>query len=671
MPKVPHNRTRASIGRAESLGQVQKKGSKSVACQRCHSRKVKCSGEHPCSNCRDAERPTECEYPSRDRNIKLSQQYVEDLLKENERLRNNNANVTSASDAPRLGSSHSNAENQDAVQNPLLEDRPWFLPMSSSDMPIRIDEAADAAFATRFRQTLITESISHLPRMSYVGDESLLRLAEPHYSFPTPARARFLVKAALNTVCRYYHIVRQSVVLEALEKVIANGGDGERLVVCKLLALFALGEAYSTKTAAQEATFPGLVYYAQARKMVTMAAERPQMDTLEIALLLVLYSYVLNRRHSAYLFASSAVRLAIIMGMQMNVPEHQYRNRLAREHRTRLWWTVYVLDRTCASKLGLPSSIADEDILVDLPSSVGLEDDAQVDFGDVDYILQSVELARLSAQSIRAIYSRRKHCSPFSQRVQVSLKDLTKWMEALPTQLHLEDSERCTTQSNHIVYLHLTFNQCVILATRPILLHVLRTHRQSWTDPSINPKAGLPDSALALAETCIQCSRHSYRLLTEAWVQGSFAIFDYFNMQYLFSSATILAISSLLRSPQSQSDGDNFNNAVELLRQLNQSGNYGAHEFCRHIDAIEQSIQSVLNNNSTQRISRLPSDLNQETVYSLARPTMTAGMALAEPSLQEFLADNDLNMQGFDNHTFDALQTPFWPEIWGNGWATG
>ena len=46
-------------------------------------------------------------------------------------------------------------------------------------------------------------------------------------------------------------------------------------------------------------------------------------------------------------------------------------------------------------------------------------------------------------------------------------------------------------------------------------------------------------------------------------------------------------------------------------------------------------------------------------------------MALVEPSLQEFLAEPDLNLQLFDIPTFEGMQTPYWPKLWGDGWATG
>ncbi|KAJ8117867.1 hypothetical protein OPT61_g1032 [Boeremia exigua] len=522
--------------------------------------------------------------------------YVDGLLRENERLRD--ADLAGPSSGSSVARQSSALEHQETVQNPLVEDRPqgWFFPMSSLDMPIHISEAADAAFATRFREALTPHSV-HIPRTSYVRDEALMLLSESQFTWPTPARARFLVKVALSTVCQYYHIVLPSSIMEALERVIENVNDVDRLIKCKLLALFALGEVYSSRVAAQEATFPGLPYFAQARRMVSIPAERPTMHTVEIALLLVLYSYNLNRRHTAYLLASSAVRLGIVMGLNMNVPDGLYSNRLAREHRKRLWWTAYVLDRTCCSKLGHPASIADEDIMVDLPSNDDLRD--STDFEDVDYTLRSIELAGLSQQTRQQLYSRRKHHVSFSQRVQTTLKNITKWMETLPPHLQLDNGKR-STQPNSIVYLHLRFNQ------------------------------------------------------------------------YLFSASTNLALSSLLGSAQSQSDRDNFNTAADIIRQLNQSGNFAAQEFCAHLDAMEESMEKACSTSSMQSLAPRVPIAGNENIVPLATHMMTAGMALAEPSLQEFLAETDLAISGIDNPSFDPLQTPYWPGIWGGDeWVNG
>ncbi|CAN9323731.1 unnamed protein product [Alternaria alternata] len=216
--------------------------------------------------------------------------------------------------------------------------------------------------------------------------------------------------------------------------------------------------------------------------------------------------------------------------------------------------------------------------MVDFPSSDGLDAAEEGDFGDTDYSLNSIKLAKLAARLTRAIYSRRNHHDSFSKRVQAMLKDLTKWMDDLPVKFHLKDND--TSAPIHIVYIHLRFNQ----------------------------------------------------------------------------------------SPRSQADGDDFNNAVELLRQLAQSGNYGAKEFVKHMDAIEQSMQLVADTSFALDRPQQPSVASAEQLLPPSSEAMTAGMALADPSLRYFLSESDLDLQAFSNPALDELQTPYW---WADGWGVG
>jgi hypothetical protein len=50
-----------------------------------------------------------------------------------------------------------------------------------------------------------------------------------------------------------------------------------------------------------DAVFPGLAYFAQARRMISIPAERPQMDTIEVTLLLVRGTKNMKQKHSLIL----------------------------------------------------------------------------------------------------------------------------------------------------------------------------------------------------------------------------------------------------------------------------------------------------------------------------------------------------------------------------------
>ncbi|KAK9233971.1 hypothetical protein V1525DRAFT_102792 [Lipomyces kononenkoae] len=108
-------------------------------------------------------------------------------------------------------------------------------------------------------------------------------------------------------------------------------------------------------------------------------------------------------------------------------------------------------------------------------------------------------------------------------------------------QLQLEPGQQ-DKGIEHSVQLQLSFNQLLILATRPVLLLVLRRHVAASRTPGA--EAQIPDSSQAIADACIRCARQSSPLLTESWINGAFHVVDYFYTQHLFSATTRLANNS-------------------------------------------------------------------------------------------------------------------------------
>lgn len=393
--------------------------------------------------------------------------------------------------------------------------------------------------------------------------------------------------------------------------------------------------------------------------------------------------------------------------------------------------------------MGHAVSIQDSDITVSMPSSEGLPESAAADFIDVEHVKASIRLARLSRDMITSIYDRLA-TQPFSQRVQKTLGELRAWVKELPSHLQIESREPGRPLMKHVKWLHMTFNQLVIVATRPVLLHVFRTHKHLWSShkPSTsssstsaapaptastqNLKQEVGEKMLALAEACIRCARHSHQLLTDCWIDGSFAIFDYTYTQYLFSATTILAISSLSLGRADQEDRDSFEYAHQFIDQLRRNGNFAALEFWRHVDEVKigmaefaarnggvgtgdvdvgaaaapvvadhvpaaagvyggnnaMSINSVLPSSSCATTGQpfphlFPSDTAAATASGSStagnggdstpwyhhtgyQSTMTTEMALAEPSLQDFLsqaAELDLGFLDTQMHDLSGHQS--------------
>lgn len=160
------------------------------------------------------------------------------------------------------------------------------------------------------------------------------------------------------------------------------------------------------------------------------------------------------------------MRLSLNIGLNHNIPDSQLIDPVARQHRVRIWWTIYIFDRMWGSKMGLPMQISDEDIHVDMPSDIAPLELHNKHFTDTQYIIATIKLARIAGETITKLYSRKKYGETFLQRVQGLLKALKNWVQTLPEHVSLNPDEE--SNKKHIVSLHLSFNQ--VSYSTPLLL---------------------------------------------------------------------------------------------------------------------------------------------------------------------------------------------------------
>lgn len=173
--------------------------------------------------------------------------------------------------------------------SPAVSTGPWFDSMNIFKSPVLIGEAADAAFATRFRQVIAGPSIpepTHLLRLNHATNESLMSLVDVNVPWPSPSRAKFLLEAAMRYTGRCYHIVQRAAAEEAWEQILHNSSRVGTILRCRAWALFAIGELYITKSIGVNG-FPGMAYFAQATKALAYLDERPEVECVELYLLLV------------------------------------------------------------------------------------------------------------------------------------------------------------------------------------------------------------------------------------------------------------------------------------------------------------------------------------------------------------------------------------------------
>ncbi|KAJ5935794.1 hypothetical protein N7466_005341 [Penicillium verhagenii] len=474
------------------------------------------------------------------------------------------------------------------IHNPMLGKLAWFQPYDPSAPPIHIAEAACTAFATRLRQVLSKDAkTSHITRTQYTSEAILMKLRDPALQWPSLVQARLLIQVVFSQLSRVYHLVLRKSTMDELEDAYRKGDFSNPILNCKFFALFALGEVYSVRSNSNpECGVPGASFYANAMMLIPILPERPSLAHIESLLLLSLYSYFLNRRHSAFLLIGSAMRLGLTLGLHHNIPECQCPDPIDRQHRIRLWWTIYVYDRIYSSKAGWPNQLSDGDINVEMPSTVpGDAHDEQ--FSDTEFLIASIELAGITGQVTEKVYSRKKQPDSFLQREQKLLMALKQWSQALPPHIRLIRESRDGPLPKNVISLHLQFNQCIILATRPILLYTLIQSKDASHD-----KCSAPSNAQTLktlSDACIHAARNTHSLIVDEWASGSLPIFGYFYAHYIFSCALIMVISSQIYSDQCN-DFALFETAFEILHAMSDHGNLAASEFYENLQCVRECL---------------------------------------------------------------------------------
>lgn len=363
--------------------------------------------------------------------------------------------------------------------------------------------------------------------------------------------------------------------------------------------------------------------------------------------------------------------------------------------------------------MGLPTSILDEDIYVDMPSDTSPQQDHDEQFSDTQYMVASINLARIAGETITKIYSRKKYKETFLQRVQALLKALKSWVETLPEHIKLNTRDIGLTPK-HIISLHLSFNQvskdlpcpmkyyidtsqikqCVILATRPTLLHVLTELNKHGKEAAANNRNTISQAALTLAEACIHAAQHSHSLIIERWISGSLPVLGYFYAQYLFSAALVLAMSSLISSKKTSNDMESFETASQVLHYMSSNGNFAAAEFVQNLEEVKRCLENYLNRGERQVGSgsegltviaadtaiMLPASSLVSQEMENGFPTaqgiemglparnasngFTTEMAFLEPTMQAFLEQSDLDLgvlNPADMAASDSSSMYFWP----------
>ncbi|KAK3371036.1 fungal-specific transcription factor [Lasiosphaeria ovina] len=358
------------------------------------------------------------------------------------------------------------------------------------------------------------------------------------------------------------------------------------LAYAKVLATLAFGQLYSVNQWIDFKGPPGFEYFTHALQLLPDAHEEGSILCVETLALVGYFMQNMNRRDAAFLYIGMALRMAISLGLHQEVSSSTSSSSddadgttldaAAREHRRRVWWSIYSLDRILSVKSGNPTTIQDDDIGVQLPS----QQPSEPAYCPAVVLRHYTQLSRILGDITTAIYRKGPAATPRSGRrlmasVQRIIQALSRWDRDLPDELRFDPAKLAVSRESVSTFSH--YYQCINMTARPLLFHVVqRRLRAIRADPTAKERAdwkdGLSQTTVRVIDMCVAAAHDTIHMMVLAAQRDLVATYGYMDGEHVFSAAIVLVLACAAL-PANATSTRAMNAGLGLLRAMAERGN--------------------------------------------------------------------------------------------------
>ncbi|KAJ5231508.1 uncharacterized protein N7469_006096 [Penicillium citrinum] len=283
---------------------------------------------------------------------------------------------------------------------------------------------------------------------------------------------------------------------------------------------------------------------------------------VEVLALAALYLYSIDHREAAHVYVGQAIRIAQLDGLHTELPEDELGIKTVTRCRN-LWWTLYVMDRHISSSLGLPMTTQDSDITASLnPNRNGSRHDATLNL--------HVKLSYLFSTILTSIYKNDKtELHVFLEKTRSILQMMTVYARDIEEIVSPQPSNSVETMPKGTRYITLLYHQCVLVATRPLLLSVLKERLDRLGGREDDWQSFLAPTK-ALISTGIKSAIKTLQILADE--NSLLEVFLPFEMEVTYGAALHLMIANSL-FPSATDEHDYHQEAHSILDEMIFKGN--------------------------------------------------------------------------------------------------
>ncbi|KAM0713407.1 hypothetical protein Q7P37_010369 [Cladosporium fusiforme] len=337
---------------------------------------------------------------------------------------------------------------------------------------------------------------------------------------------------------------------------------------------------------------PGAEYFAEALRRLPPLHELGAYGAIGVEILALIATYLqwVGKKQDAYLYVGSGVRLAVALGFaQPQVKLHRLPSEAA--HQTRLFWTLYMLDRRLSSALGLPVGVNDRQVKIETPwHSPGFESPVPMCI--------NIKIAQITGKIMDCLYgniamSREEHVT----NVENIMNDLRCIPSMMPKEYRIDFNAKDLIVTRTGASLYLMCNQAVLLCLRPMTLQQVRL-KVAGKEEILSDR--MKETTSKLVQLGRDAALKSISLLSALQSENLLARFGFFDMDATFSAAFILVMIAILNGTTTETLPEEVRLACDVLLYLGKAGNQVAKD---RLDDISRFCASVWRTSESSTLS--------------------------------------------------------------------
>ncbi|GKZ39165.1 hypothetical protein AbraIFM66950_012002 [Aspergillus brasiliensis] len=635
----------------------------SNACQRCRSRKVKCSGSHPCDKC--CQRREDCVFED-DRKIVVSEELFLSLKRKVEALEGggdsspvvkrrraltadsaNDSSYEPASELPReasLDPAESHRLDDRFTSNPFIN--PGYLKNTGPRQRIWLFLGPTSTWS--FSRRILTIVQAHIspesPRaIPLAVDGDAYQIQWRHASseeapdisgLPSLEHALYMVSTVQFHFTHLYRLFDEDEFFRHMYEFYDDAAakvQESRLWYVQFLIILAFGEAFLDPVRNHANTASWTKYFSRAMSLLPDITGLWQDPTLaiEVLALIGLYFHSVDMRDSAYCYIGHSMRMALVEGYHRALPVNQLGRKLV-ERCSNIWWTVYILDRKFAALIGSPNSVRDDEI------TTLLWDPRTCSRNEATLSLH-VKITQVITRVLNTVYSADGTLGgAFLRKVRSVLQEMTTLSQELDEVFSHRFANSVDSLSGVTTRLTLSCHLCIIVTTRPLVLSLL-WERLGCFEAGTQFRT-LSPPVQTLLQACIDSATKSLRILTALRDQNLLETFLPFDLENLFSSFFILSVISAIL-PDTLTDPSYRDMGYSLLDAMIKRGNRVAQLRKSEIELLEELIEPLM-----QQQQGRSTDI--EGNYDTARPHLATPTSQGQERLTEPVPPSGSGLHG-------------------------